>query len=160
MVCCAVLVSSAGACQRGRPGPVPSPRELGADALPEGSTQRGLDVVYTGRTRPDCTELIALTPDGTAHHRSVCGGDDPSSLVEELQLWADDTSGDYAHRGDRLWVRTVAWDAITEELLVSKWEFETCATGLFDVPPADSQRVPFEFEVAIGTGPPSETPCR
>ena len=90
----------------------------------------------------------------------MCGDDDPSPLVEEPQLWADDTSGDYAHRGDRLWVRTVAWDAISEEFELSEWELETCATGLLDMPPAGSRRVPFEFEVAAGAGPPSETPCR
>jgi hypothetical protein len=38
----------------------------------------------------------------TDHSDTTDERDDPSSLVEELQLWADDTSGDYAHRGDRL----------------------------------------------------------
>jgi hypothetical protein len=157
-VCCVVMVAGAGACQRGRTDPIPSPTELGAGPFPEGSTQRDLDVVYTGRTRPDCTELIALTPDGSAHHTSVCGGD-PAPLVDDPDRWTGDSAGDYAYRDGRLWVRTVVWDAVSEEFVLSEWDFGYCANGLFDVPPDGSQRFPFEFAVAAGAGPPTATSC-
>lgn len=157
-VCCAVFVTSAGACRQQQPdGPLPQPGELATRTFPEGSTRDGVDALYVGRQRPECDELLLLTADGSAHHVSTCRNTD--ALVTDPASWTDDTTGDYAYRDDRLWVRTVAWDPITEAFELTEWAFRHCDGGLRDIPPDDSFRVPFEYTLVDGTGPPGGGPC-
>ncbi len=157
MVCCVLLVTSAGMCQPTQDGPLPMPADLATRPFPEGSTRRGLAALYVGRHRPDCDELLLLEADGSAHHVSSCG--DTAALVADPESWTDQTTGDYAYRDDRLWVRTVAWNPITTAFDLTEWTFRICATGLRDIPPDDSFRVPFEYRLVEGAGPPDAPPC-
>lgn len=157
-ICCAVIVTSAGACRQATPdGPLPQPSELSTRTYPEGSTRDGIDALYVGRQRPDCDEILLLTSGGSAHHVASCG--DTETFVADPASWIDDSTGDYAYRDDRLWIRTVAWNPITEAFELSEWTFRTCDGGLRDIPPEDSFRVPFEYTLVDGAGPPTTTPC-
>lgn len=158
-VCCTVIVTSAGACQQSTADePLPQPSDLVTSSFPEGSTTQGVDALYVGRERFECDKVLLLTPDGSAHHVATCGGD-VEPLLTEPASWTDQTTGDYAYRGDMLWIRTVAWDPITEAFELTEWEFRYCAAGLRDIPPADSFRFPFEYTLVDGSGPPDAPPC-
>lgn len=158
-IVCTMLVTSAGACQQSTADePLPPPSELATRTFPEGSTRQGVDALYVGRQRPDCDEVLLLTADGSAHHIATCGASVDPYLADPAS-WIDETTGDYAYRGDMLWIRTVAWDSITESFELTEWEFRYCAEGLRDIPPADFRRVPFEYRLVEGAGPPDAPPC-
>lgn len=156
-VCCTVIVTSAGACNPARPDePVPPPDELATSSFPEASTRQGIDALYVGRERFECDELLLLTPDGSAHHFGTCG--DIEAYVADPAIWTDETNGDYAYRGDMLWVRTVAWQPIIRDYELTERVFRYCDGGLRSIPP-DSFTSPFEYRLVEGDGPPDAAPC-
>jgi len=158
LLVCATLVTSAGACNREDGGPIPSPTAFGAGPIGEGDATSGIDALYVGRERPDCSELLRLMPDGTAHRSSVCT-DDVTPYVEEPTRWLDQSNGDYAAGDGVLLVRVVTWDVITGAHQLDAETFVTCTTGLRDVPPEGSRRVPFRYDLVEGAGPPGGAVC-
>jgi hypothetical protein len=152
VTCAVVLITSAGACNPSDGGPIPRPAEVTDASFVANASTTGLDALYAGRQRPECTELFRLLPDGTAHHESVCV-DDVTPYLDDPSRWMGNSTGDYAYRDGLLWVRTVTWNPIVGEHELAEWTFRICATGLRDIPLADAFRVPFVYDLVQGAGP-------
>jgi hypothetical protein len=158
LVVVAAFVVGAGACQPTSGGPIPDPDTFGEPPWGAGALEAGLDAVYVGRERPDCSEVFVLTAAGAAHHRTVCD-DDVGASVDRPEEWIDGSNGDYGVRDGVLWVRAVSWNGITAAHELEQWSFVVCDGGLRDVPPEGSMRVPFVYELVRGAGPPGAPPC-
>lgn len=155
-----VLVTSAGACRQQLDGPVPTPIEYGAEALPAGSTTSGVDAVYVRPVGEQCDRLVRLRPDGTALTVERCFVSDVAAWASDAGTWTVEQAGDYAYRDGRLVVRVVEWEPIAAELVLHEWDVSYCATGLQGEerqPPRGPVTV--EYELLTGSAPPDAAPC-
>jgi hypothetical protein len=156
-----VLVASAGACRRELDGPVPTPVEYGAAALPDDATASGVDAVYARSFGTECQRLVNLRGDGTALTIEQCGALSLERLASDPDGWALEQSGDYAYRDGTLWVRVVEWDWLAGEFVFHEWDVTYCTTafsGSEQQTPGDT--ITAEFELVNGSGPPDAAPCR
>jgi hypothetical protein len=171
VVCGAVLVTSAGACQQDWEGPLPPPDDVGAEPLPVGAVVGGVDAVYatltdTTRLSEDgrryerrCYFLLRLRPDGVAETSDACTTtDDVGAIAAGAEPWTRTLStGDYAYRDGALYTRLVDWDVIAEELHVSTRETAYCVDGLYGL--TYSGAVGVTAPLVAGAGPPDAARC-
>ena len=141
-VVAAMLATSAGACRRDAGQPAPAPAELGAVTLPA-SADAGVEATYARLTRTDrpadggppieCYHFVRLTRAGSASFGSGCtdSGDGPAALLADPAIWPGDTErGDYAHADGRLWLRSVAWDPLADEFVLTEYTGSYCGDSL------------------------------
>ncbi len=156
-----VLVTSAGGCRQRLEGPVPTPVEYGAEALPAGSTTAGVDAVYVRPAGEQCHRLLRLQTDGTAFTLERCFASDLDALASDASAWALEQSGDYAYRDGTLLVRVVEWDWLGGEFVFHEWDVTYCTTelsGSEQQSPGTASTV--EYELLTGSSPPGAAPCR
>ncbi len=170
-VAAAVLVTSAGACQRDVDRPAPAPEDLGAAPIPGEATRSGLDSVYARLTRTDrpadggppieCFHLVRLVPDGAARFGHGCtdAGDGATGLLDDPAIWPGDTErADYGYADGRLWLRAVAWDPLAEEYALAEYTAAYCdgSLALGGEPGLGDPT----YALVSGAAPPGAPPCR
>ena len=171
MVGCAVLVTSAGACQQDWDGPLPPPEEVGALPFPDGAVVGGLDAVYatlidTTRLREGgrdvvrkCYSLLRLRPDGVAETSEACTEtDDIAEPAAAADTWARPYFvGDYARLDGLITIRMVDWDFIREEFELSESSPAYCLDGLYGR--TFSGDVAVTATLVAGSSPPDAPHC-
>jgi hypothetical protein len=133
-----VVVATAGMCAPERDRPVPTPDELGAEALPATATVGGLDAVYVSEATSEnaggepCFSLVRLAAAGEVRWFGGCSRQEPQRLAERDGTWEDDDVdvGDYAVDGERIWLRLVTWDWLTGENYAVRYEGVRCGDRL------------------------------
>jgi hypothetical protein len=166
-----VLVTSAGACQQDRDGPLPTPDEIGAAPFPDGAVVGGLDAVYatlvdTVRLREDgrpferqCYSLLRLREDGVAETSQACTttGDITESAAADATWEQPYFVGDYAVADGMVWTRMVDWDFIVEELELVENTTPYCVDGLYGR--TFTGDVAVTARLVVGDPPPDAPPC-
>jgi hypothetical protein len=156
----ALFVTTAGACQREYEGRLPSPDEMGARRFPEGARTDGLDATYARLTREErdgeqCFHLIRLTARGEALLSRGCSTAGVGAILSDDRTWSRrEYLGDYAHRGELLWLRIVSWDPLAEEFLLESFELTACDAELRSTNKPAPFMVVHPYMLVAGTGHP------
>lgn len=161
-----VLVTSAGACQRDFDGELSPPDELGAAAFPAGARTDGLTAVYAdftgdGAEGTQCHRLHRLEADGTAQAASVCSSEPIDAVAAAVETWERKAEmGDYAFQDGWLWIRTVTWDGLAEELVLTEIDASYCGSELRHERPLTGGGVTdVVLDLVAGAAPPDAVPC-
>lgn len=162
MLVAAALVTSAGACgDRGGPDePLPVPSEAGAAPLPADATRTGVEATFAAPTWLDsdgeeCFLVYRLHPSGLAESDYRCADELDSIIGIDDEISGDDEVGDYGVLDGRVWVRTVWWDEISQEEVLTERTGLMCGGQLIFEPAPNSS--PYlrmtPFDLIDGTAP-------
>lgn len=132
------------------PTPLPLPTELAKVSLPTGSQPGGLEAVFVSLVSADggqdhqCHKLYRFYPDGLALYANFACSD-AASVAEswpEIDSWfrrenRDIARGDYYTLGDRLWIRIVTYDPVSETTRLRSFQGEYCNDEMVLQEPAE-----------------------